>query len=366
MPEPVYFLTENDRQRLSQMLEMFEAQFKNTGRARILEDDHQAPETYVVLIPVAGIPARDGTTPGSATCTICAIRDVSGVDTLDALTLALTVYNVADVEVDGGDGYEEVYGVATRDKFGKWLITSVFQGETGTGGDETAFGPPCVIRSSAGVVVGIAQRYYNPATDTYRCVVAEDCECGGTGTEYGGTAYSEGCCPPLWFCTTDDGWVMVEPDENGDYVPPVDWDGSEPHTSEEDAEAACPTPVATVVTDCGTYPETLYATIEIPDCGGEWTIPLNFNGTASNDWQGSQVFGIPCCAAVPTEPFQVSVICITGTTWDATAGAPTQEILPLTVTTVSTDPLIVTITGDYYCSGVLVGPITITFTETAP
>ena len=76
-----------------------------------------APECYVALTPAGGIPARSGTTLGTATCAIYEMRTVSSVVTLVDLTFTETVYNLSSVAAD-----PSIYIVISREKFGYWVV----------------------------------------------------------------------------------------------------------------------------------------------------------------------------------------------------------------------------------------------------
>ena len=116
---PAIFLTDEDHQLLQEMIRDRKAGRVNTP-SRSGQDsgyrentDHQAPEVYAALAPTGGIPARVGTTPGSADCTI---YQVSG-DTLKAVyEFAQKVYNLNTSAVAAA-----TYLAVTRDKYGTWL-----------------------------------------------------------------------------------------------------------------------------------------------------------------------------------------------------------------------------------------------------
>jgi hypothetical protein len=83
-------------------------------------DDWMPPEVYVAAVPVGGIPARVGTTLGSAECVL--YKMVEGV--LEAMDGASrTVYNLSAGAIDAGVGYVTV----KRDKWGTWLAEPVAQ-----------------------------------------------------------------------------------------------------------------------------------------------------------------------------------------------------------------------------------------------
>ncbi len=92
-----------------------------------------------------------------------------------------------------------------------------------------------------------------------------------------------GCCSSVWYCT-EDGPIEVE--LSGDPAtaePPEGWDGKPPHLTEEDAEAACPTPVEMggLVECCE---RELTAVLNLTLSGGGGTVVLTWNGTY---WEGS-------------------------------------------------------------------------------
>lgn len=126
------------------------------------ENDHQAPEVYVVQAPVGGVPAFEdqGTTVGTGTGTFddevlvgaayCQVYELvqreAVIGTADVEKLVavedykILVHNLADEEIEEG-----TYFVAVRDKFGDWWavgagggggtrwvrITSIFQNHKG-------------------------------------------------------------------------------------------------------------------------------------------------------------------------------------------------------------------------------------------
>lgn len=76
-----------------------------------------SPECYAALTPVGGIPARSGTTLGSASCAIYELRTVSSVVTLVDLSFTETVYNLSAVAAD-----PSIYIVISRERFGYWVV----------------------------------------------------------------------------------------------------------------------------------------------------------------------------------------------------------------------------------------------------
>lgn len=123
---PYIFLTDSDHAALREMLRERQGgrvNAPNRQPSRLAEEQsgHQAPEVYIALTPTDGIPARVGTTPGSAECVIQHI-DSTG-DLAEVASFAQPVYNVSTSAV-AGDEYISV----KRDKYGTWLA------DTGGGG----------------------------------------------------------------------------------------------------------------------------------------------------------------------------------------------------------------------------------------
>lgn len=97
----------------------------DTERSFDEAEDHQAPETYIALPPVNGIPgnsvAYSGSglenTPGSAECDIYQIVYKAGEMILKpVVNLRRTVYNVGSV------GIAQDWIPVSRDKYGRWLV----------------------------------------------------------------------------------------------------------------------------------------------------------------------------------------------------------------------------------------------------
>lgn len=65
------------------------------------EGEDQFPGVYVAVTPSGGIPARSGTTLGTATCTL---QQVSYAGTLSSTTRTVTVSNLSTTAV-GGSAY---------------------------------------------------------------------------------------------------------------------------------------------------------------------------------------------------------------------------------------------------------------------
>lgn len=165
---PVMFLTEEDAELLKEVIRDRKAGRVN-GASKSKQDsgyrentDHQAPEVYAALAPAGGIPARVGTTPGSADCEI---YQVSGGVLKAVYEFAQTVYNINTTSVTGA-----TYLAVTRDKYGTWLAGP------GGGGDTLRHG---IVREICDqdcntYVVEIVERTFD-----------ESCLATGTGTRTG-------------------------------------------------------------------------------------------------------------------------------------------------------------------------------------
>jgi hypothetical protein len=122
---PFIFLTDEDHRLLKDMInDRKGGRVNSPSRSSQLfseqDANHQAPEVYVAMTPVDGIPARVDTTPGSADCNIYRIVN----DLLEKVfSFTHKVYNLKDSDIDG-DSYISV----KRDKYGTWLA------DTGGGG----------------------------------------------------------------------------------------------------------------------------------------------------------------------------------------------------------------------------------------
>lgn len=116
---PSAFLpSESDRRVLQALIDAFRRGALNTQQRPFVEDQQgRSPDVYAVLTPAAGIPARSGDVPGSASCAVYRLlRSPGGVDTLTDVGLsAQTVYNLSASAVPGSE-----YARASRDKFGTW------------------------------------------------------------------------------------------------------------------------------------------------------------------------------------------------------------------------------------------------------
>jgi hypothetical protein len=136
--ETVYGLNRRDRDKVDILLKDFARRQAQRNRDRVPDEDSQAPDVYIVRAPVSGVPALDdppgtgsGTDdtyrPGTAVCDVYRIQtnNTSGTGTdgvsdyLVETNLDIRVYNVSGTAVPSLG-----FAVATRDKFGKWLLTS--------------------------------------------------------------------------------------------------------------------------------------------------------------------------------------------------------------------------------------------------
>lgn len=138
--DKIYGLTEDDRNGLNDFIERVNKYiFNTTNRGNFIEDDHQAPEVYIAIVPDEGIlgmtqPGTSGTAapsgePDSAECQIYKIVPdfITSVLTLVPIgeaDMTIKVYNISPSEIAGG-----TWITAARDKFGSWYAT------TGAGGD---------------------------------------------------------------------------------------------------------------------------------------------------------------------------------------------------------------------------------------
>ena len=156
------FLTDEDHATLQEVIRERKSGIVNPN-SRVNTDsgyrentDHQAPEVYIAKVPTAGIPARSGTTLGSAECEI--YRVVSGaVESVPSFTMV--VFNLSASAIS--DGYVGV----KRDKYGTWLAD--------TGG-------------SAQLKHGVVTRVCDTDCNIYEIEIVErsfdETLCTGTGT----------------------------------------------------------------------------------------------------------------------------------------------------------------------------------------
>ncbi len=115
---PVVF-SKDDVAELKTLLATVRNQRKNpANRPAVVADEYtQAPEVYVALVPAGGIPARSGTTLGSADCQL--YRSLNGV--LDEMTgVTRFVYNLSTTAIAAAS-----WLLIERDKWGAWYPTAV-------------------------------------------------------------------------------------------------------------------------------------------------------------------------------------------------------------------------------------------------
>lgn len=126
-------LTEADKRRLREL----DAAVKNlprnpTNLPSVIEPDPTAPEVYVAIIPDGGMPARLGTIPGSAECTIYRFDQSVDPAQLQALDFTKRVYNVFTSEIAAGE-----YVIVGREKFGVWVVQITSSADVTTAGHTT-------------------------------------------------------------------------------------------------------------------------------------------------------------------------------------------------------------------------------------
>jgi hypothetical protein len=134
---PSAFLpSDSDRRVLQALIDAFRRGALNTRQRPFVEDQQgRSPDVYAVLTPAAGIPARSGDVPGSASCAVYRLlRSPGGVDTLTDVGLPpQAVYNLSASAVPGSE-----YARASRDKFGTWWADPPSGGDCpGVSFDET-------------------------------------------------------------------------------------------------------------------------------------------------------------------------------------------------------------------------------------
>lgn len=126
-----YFLNDNDRRTLKELIREFENRRQNQSSQSGDEKPPQAPEVYVARVPAGGIPALDegytgtgtGTgsiapdMPGSAVCAVYRlVVDSAGTPYLIRVAdLNKVVYNLSSSIVTGNG-----WILVSRDKFGYW------------------------------------------------------------------------------------------------------------------------------------------------------------------------------------------------------------------------------------------------------
>jgi|TARA_R110000824_G_scaffold395565_1_gene596318 hypothetical protein len=164
---PLRFLTDEDAEILKEVIRLGKESRINSPSKLQIEDDHQAPEVYIALIPAGGIAARSGTTISSALCTI--YRNISG--TLTPVTeFDHLVYSIQDSALSGGS-----YTAVKRDKYGEWYA------DAGGGGVVLKH---AVIRSVCDIACGTYVVEILERSFTEDCTTATET---GTGTAAAGT-----------------------------------------------------------------------------------------------------------------------------------------------------------------------------------
>lgn len=136
MPDPVYYLNEQDALILKRLLDQ---EARNPGRLPHVDqerDPEAMPDVYVAVPPCGeGIPARSGTKPGVAACCIFKLVAPGSTNAITGYTYNLVpvlekgtgqpvrqmVYNVYDVAVPPLLPPNEKYIVVEKDRFGRWL-----------------------------------------------------------------------------------------------------------------------------------------------------------------------------------------------------------------------------------------------------
>lgn len=130
MPQRAYVFTEDDRQKL---LELYHRDRNYTANVQNRPpsvpgdpDDYYAPEVYVAKVPDAGIPARVGTVPGSATCDIYQLIPpevgTGAITQVEALQKTVSNLSTTIVKPDSGT---QLWVPVIRDKWGSWLVGAV-------------------------------------------------------------------------------------------------------------------------------------------------------------------------------------------------------------------------------------------------
>jgi hypothetical protein len=128
VPDPVFFLTEGDRDALARLIERERRGTKNVGSRKFLDvdDGPTPPEVYLARTPAAGIgaiPAGTGTgTVGEdvsgVECDIYRLSFEAGVADLEATGLTRDVYNPFALDIPGS-----TWVLVARDKWGQWFVT---------------------------------------------------------------------------------------------------------------------------------------------------------------------------------------------------------------------------------------------------
>lgn len=121
--DELYGLTEADVKFLKELKTDYNQRLSQLYRTEKSDDTHQAPETYIALVDVGGIPALTGgatpgagDVPGTAECNIYQIG-IQGELTL-ITGLSRTVFNLTPNKIQSG------WLLVTRDKWGRWVATT--------------------------------------------------------------------------------------------------------------------------------------------------------------------------------------------------------------------------------------------------
>src|SRR3990167_6457958 len=126
-----YFLSEADVKVLKEVVRQVTRNPSGPyGRPAPTEEDHQASDVYVAMVPVGGIPAASDTTPGSAECTIYRISEgvLEAIEGLDR-----TVYNIGIDAIPEGVGTASLgWILIAKDKHGSWIAVPVGAGAAST------------------------------------------------------------------------------------------------------------------------------------------------------------------------------------------------------------------------------------------
>lgn len=127
MAEKIYGLAEPDRTEFKRLVDERRQNKRPRGHSdSVDEENSQAPETYIALIPPEGIDELIDDEPGSALCDIYRIADVNGFDVLIPLDIQKRVYNLSASAVEG-----DLYLPVTRAKSGHWLAVQNGGGNEG-------------------------------------------------------------------------------------------------------------------------------------------------------------------------------------------------------------------------------------------
>lgn len=114
MAEAGFVLSEGDRDTLRDFIR--QTQLEAAQQERSQRPEHKyTQEVYIAKIPGGGLPARSGTTPGSANCTIYRIVDGPSIK-VAGTSLTKKVYNLSTTAI-AADSYIAI----KRDAWGNWL-----------------------------------------------------------------------------------------------------------------------------------------------------------------------------------------------------------------------------------------------------